>query len=125
VLVNGPKVGEVQNSAATFDVYFGGPNGVGNAASVYEMKGPTPYRFQGMVLLQPGLLEELLEMGALEVAEGVELDDVLNEPLEKRWQVAGGRIETPEEAATARLGDLQRRKWYKRFLDLDLGKYRR
>lgn len=120
VLVNGPKVGWVQNESDAFNVYFGGPHGFGSNSGVFEMKGPTPYRFQGMVSLAPGLLEELVEMGALEVATDMELDSVLAAPLESRWEVAGGRLETLEEASTARLGDLQRRKWYKRFLDLDL-----
>jgi len=59
-------------------------------------------------------------VGAFEVARGVDLDSLLAAPPDRMWEAAGGRIETIADAVTARLGDEQRRKWYQRFLGMNL-----
>lgn len=115
-LLNGPQVGEVRgDDADNTGVFFGGPFQTGRTMQIGGQ-----FYFQGMVQLGPGVLKLLLQHGALEVVEGVTFNDVLNVPSEERWEAAGGRIETVSEAATSKLGDVQRRKWYDKFLGLEL-----
>lgn len=122
VLLNGPRVGEVQGDSEgdTGGIYFGGPTAFG-PRDVYELKGDIKFRFQGMIALKHQTLEELINLGALDVADEMDLGEVLASPSSSRWEAAGGRIDRLSEAAEARLGDVQRRLWYKRFLDIDLG----
>lgn len=117
VLLNGPQVGRVQTDAG--GVFFGGPGGGSVGNGVFEIKGEVPYRFQGMAIFMPGSFEALLNVGALEVAKDVDVQDVLSQPRSERWAAAGGKITRLADAAEAELGDSQQQKWYRRFLDVD------
>mmetsp|Transcript_99593 Transcript_99593/g.260171 ORF Transcript_99593/g.260171 Transcript_99593/m.260171 type:complete len:608 (-) Transcript_99593:20-1843(-) len=119
ILLNGPPVGRVEDKDRR-EVYFGGASSVGGNGNVFEVKGPEPQMLQGMVVVLPQVLEELIDAGALEVVEDVDLQEVLSVPRGERWTAAGGRIETLADAVEARLGDVQKKMWYKRFLGLDL-----
>lgn len=68
------------------------------------------------------MLQELLLKGALEIAHGVKIQEVMDAPLSNRWAVAGGRLESINDAAAALLGDEQQRHWYQRYLGLGLEK---
>jgi len=118
VLLDGPAVGRSPDDES-IEVFFGGPSQLGNQGGVFEVKAKKPFRFQGMVLLLPGVLEELLDLGAVEVAHGVDVQDVLSAPRGERWEAAGGQIAEFKDAATAQLGDVQKRMWYQRFLGID------
>lgn len=115
VLLNGPPMGRPGSG-----VCFGGPSNLNQRGLVYEIRGPPVYRITGLVVLPPGQLELLLELGALEVVRGVELSDILSTPREDRWEAAGGRIRTVRDAVEAQLGDVQLQLWYKHFMDVDL-----
>eukprot|EP00933_Yihiella_yeosuensis_P030740 TRINITY_DN24330_c0_g1_i1.p1 TRINITY_DN24330_c0_g1~~TRINITY_DN24330_c0_g1_i1.p1 ORF type:complete len:579 (+),score=91.74 TRINITY_DN24330_c0_g1_i1:20-1756(+) len=122
VLLTGPLVGRVDGDGT--GVYFGGPmqGGPGGRGSVYELgqEGiPHNLKFQGFVSVSPQELHELLEQGFFEVVEGSKISDVLSAPVEDRWRSAGGRIDTLVDAAEAKLGDVQQRKWYNRFLGIE------
>ncbi|CAE8718711.1 unnamed protein product, partial [Polarella glacialis] len=117
VLLNGPEVGMIESEKAP--VFFGGPSQLGNQG-VFELRGNMPYRFQGVIPVDGGNFLELLEMGAFEVTQTrVALDELLAAPVAERWQIAGGKIDSLKEAATAKLGDVQQKMWYKRFFDID------
>lgn len=68
------------------------------------------------------MLQELLLKGALEIAHGVKIQEVMDAPLSNRWAVAGGRLESINDAAAGLLGDEQQRHWYQRYLGLGLEK---
>jgi len=115
VLLNGPKIGELHTGE---EVLFGGIEAL-NEPGIFQVAN-SPLRVRGFIKLEGGVLEELVSLGALEVVEGVDFQDLIDTPAEERWQEAGGRIKTLGELATARLGDTQRLKWYSRFLGLRL-----
>jgi len=112
-LVNGPVVSEDSDGP----LLWGGPASTGE---VRVNSGDGAVRVSGFTLLLPGTLELLMDLGALEVAPGVDIETLLRAPVEERWQVAGGTIDTLADARTAQLGDVQRRKWYQRFLEIDV-----
>lgn len=118
-LLNGPKVGETSDGN---EVLFGGLNGLGgNGQSTFEVAdGEPPLRLHGFTLLMPGILGKLLRLGALEVVQGMSVDDLAKVPAAERWAAAGGRVSSLFEASAALSGDVQRRKWYSRMLGLDV-----
>ncbi|CAK0847485.1 unnamed protein product [Prorocentrum cordatum] len=123
-LLNGPKVGETSDGN---EVLFGGLNGLGeNGQSTFEVAdGEPPLRLHGFTLLMPGILGKLLRLGALEVVQGMSVDDLAKVPAAERWTAAGGRVSSLFEASAALSGDVQRRKWYSRMLGLDIQTRRR
>merc|ERR1740121_314722 len=118
-LLNGPTVGKLPEGE---EVTFGGTSQLGAYSErVLEVGGDgVTINVLGSVLFLPGVLSKLASLGALEVAKGVQLRELLAVPASERWRVAGGRIDSLEEAALAAAGDVQRRKWYQRFLGLDV-----
>jgi len=118
-LLNGQVVGKTQDGR---DVTFGGMSLAGSFSnSVVEVGEDVKACLAGQLVLAPGLLRKLVASGALEVAAGVKPDDLLPLPRQEQWPAAGGRIESTEEASLSSLGDVQLRKWYRRFLGLEPG----
>lgn len=114
VILTGPQVGELPNGGK---VFFGGL--VPSERQLLQISGSYIW---GQVLLPPHMLQELLLKGALEIAHGVKIQEVMDAPLSNRWAVAGGRLESINDAAAALLGDEQQRHWYQRYLGLGLEK---
>jgi len=112
VLLNGPRVGTLSGSFG--DCFFGGSR---PTESLMLVPGGGIW---GQIMLPAGQLENFLASGALEVVEGAQLSDVMGVPAEERWAAMGGKLESLAEAATASLGDKQRRTWYSRFLGVEL-----
>jgi len=111
-LLNGPMISDSSTS-----VFWGGPANTGEV----EIKSPTDsIRISGLCVLTPGTLEFLVELGAFEAAPDNDLEKLIRQPVEERWQAAGGRIEKLSDASTAALGDIQRTLWFRRFLDIDV-----
>ncbi|CAE7366309.1 unnamed protein product [Symbiodinium natans] len=104
-LLNGPQLGREGGG----NVYWGGPQG-----PAIKLQG-SDEQFRGFTILYPGMLERLLELGAFEVTD-VDVREVVKVPVEERWQFAGGTIDSLADARSAQLGDVQRDKWFKRFL---------
>jgi len=110
-LLNGPQIGREKGGP----VHWGGPQG----STVIKVQGSDEsVQFRGFTILFPGALERLLELGAFEVSEAGVLE-VLKAPMEERWEVAGGTIDSVSDAQSAQLGDVQRKKWFKRFLEFE------
>ena len=103
-LLNGPQLGREGGP-----VYWGGPQG-----PAIKLQG-SDEQFRGFTILYPGMLERLLELGAFEVTD-VDVREVVKVPVEERWEFAGGTIDSLADARSAQLGDVQREKWFKRFL---------
>lgn len=117
-LINGPLIARLgAPSSAGDDLFWGGPQPTG------EMNikgGGGTIRVKGLTALLPGTLEYLIKIGAFTVANDVDLEEMVDLPVAERWAAAGGTIDTIAEAQSAQLGDVQRQKWYKKFLDLDV-----
>jgi len=115
VMLNGPTLDADQ------DVHLGGFGGA--RQTVYKIKTPgddgITYKVAGHTHFAPSAFDALLNIGALEVADGVEAQAILAAPRHQRWAAAGGTIKTPAEATEAALGDEQQRKFYSRFLRMD------
>mmetsp|Transcript_81930 Transcript_81930/g.158286 ORF Transcript_81930/g.158286 Transcript_81930/m.158286 type:complete len:285 (+) Transcript_81930:65-919(+) len=110
-LLNGPVIDSEES------VFWGGPANTGEV----EIKSPTDsIRISGLVVMKPGTLEFLVELGAFEVAASNDLDKLIREPVDERWHAAGGRIKEWSDAKTAALGDIQKTLWFRRFLDIDV-----
>eukprot|EP00930_Biecheleria_cincta_P091155 TRINITY_DN80650_c0_g1_i1.p1 TRINITY_DN80650_c0_g1~~TRINITY_DN80650_c0_g1_i1.p1 ORF type:complete len:552 (-),score=104.39 TRINITY_DN80650_c0_g1_i1:60-1715(-) len=109
VLLNGPKMAITRSGS---DVLFGGSSDSDGLFTV-----PDGYIW-GCVKLPPGVLEELMRIGALQLAKGTTLQDIFAVPTPLRWEAAGGKIETLSEAAASAIGDAQRRRWYRFFLGI-------
>lgn len=45
------------------------------------------------------------------------ITEILNAEVRDRWTVAGGKVETLQDAQTAQLADKQRLKWFSRCLE--------
>eukprot|EP00929_Paragymnodinium_shiwhaense_P042453 TRINITY_DN21966_c0_g2_i1.p1 TRINITY_DN21966_c0_g2~~TRINITY_DN21966_c0_g2_i1.p1 ORF type:complete len:604 (-),score=151.20 TRINITY_DN21966_c0_g2_i1:203-2014(-) len=122
LLLNGPLTGTMRDGKG--GIFFGGPNHLPmREDGIIEVAGEDgPCRFRGVILFMPGVVQELLRSGALEMVDAKDADvkRVLAAPAHERWQLAGGTINGIRDAAEASLGDRQKRKWYKRFLDLSL-----
>jgi len=116
-LLNGPAIGNTNDGR---DVTFGGMSQTGSFSNGVLEVGEEDVKacLAGQLLLGPGLLRKLVAFGALEVAEGVKLQDIISLPQEERWLAAGGRIESTEDAAVAAMGDVQLQKWYERFVNI-------
>jgi len=112
MLLNGPKIGSTSLGA---DVHFGGPEGI-NSLSIPASKSEV---IAGTFALPAGTLQQLLETGALSIANTTR-EDVFTTRHFERWQVAGGKLESLTEAMAAVQGDKQQAKWYRAILDLDL-----
>ncbi|CAJ1345371.1 unnamed protein product [Effrenium voratum] len=113
-LLNGPVV------HTKSQITWGGPQGAGVTYEVQDEENNLKGFFQGFTVLHGmGTLERLVELGALELTEA-SLQELLSVEPEERWRAAGGHLRTLRETELAQLGDKQRRKWFKRFLDLDL-----
>jgi len=112
-LLNGPV-----DPRGDSNIFWAGPHG---SNYVYKVLEDSNFEgsFRGFTILAPGVLEMLLEVGALEKCEEG-ISKILSTDVKDRWSEAGGKIETIPEAKTAQLGDKQRRKWFKRFENLDL-----
>lgn len=121
ILLNGPKIGEMPDGSG--DLYFGGTSNLGQPdAEIFEIGGgEVPFRLKGVEMLLPGVLEKLLSLGALEVAQGVDMQTVVSTPRDARWELAGGKVQGLRESWMAAIGDVQRRKWFERFLGMELG----
>ncbi|CAE7375256.1 unnamed protein product [Symbiodinium sp. CCMP2456] len=104
-LLNGPPLGREKSGP----VYWGGPQGPD-----IKLQG-SDEQFRGFTILFPGMLERLLELGAFEVTD-VDVREVVKVPVDERWQFAGGKIDSLADARSASLGDVQREKWFKRFI---------
>ena len=63
----------------------------------------------------PGLS---VKVGALEKSNA-SITEILNAEVRDRWTVAGGKVETLQDAQTAQLADKQRLKWFSRGLEDD------
>eukprot|EP00913_Durusdinium_trenchii_P031907 g29883.t1 len=99
------------------EVYFGGL--VPSEQQLIQVAGS--YIWGQVVFSLPVLEErryELLQSGALELAPGVRVHEVMSAPRTSRWAAAGGRLESINDAAAALLGDDQQRHWYQRYLGL-------
>lgn len=115
-LLDGPKIGVLSGGAG--DVFFGGPVPTPpDAGGLLAVPGGGVW---GRVELPPGLLELLIAVGALEVAEDFALPDATAAPAPERWAAVGGTIGTISDALTSAQGDAQRKKWYRTFLGLDI-----
>lgn len=114
VMLTGPQVGELPNGGK---VFFGGL--VPSERQLLQISGSYIW---GQVLLPPHMLQELLQCGALEIANGVKIQEVMDAPLSSRWAVAGGRLASINDAAASLLGDEQQRHWYQRYLGLGMEK---
>ncbi|CAK0834713.1 unnamed protein product, partial [Prorocentrum cordatum] len=112
-LLNGPRV--------SADAFFGGTSKVGGSDVLRVEQGETSFPLlRGVVVLAPGVLEELLAAGALEPSDA-SVQEVLDADIEARWAVAGGTVGSLAEARLAAAGDVQLRAWYGRFLQSSLG----
>merc|ERR1712087_135049 len=110
-LPNGPKIGATGLGA---DVHFGGLQGInsqGLQASESEV-------IVGSFVLPAGTLHQLLETGALSIANTTR-EDVFAARHSERWQVVGGTLESLTEAKAAGQGDKQQTKWYRAIIGLD------
>merc|ERR1719145_215196 len=118
VLLNGPVVGRTPDGN---EVLFGGMHSLGSGKGVFEVAdGDPPLRVQGLVVFFPGVLNKVLKLGGLEVVQKTTVDDITKVPSHQRWHAAGGTVISLSEASAAAAGDRQRRKWYRRFLGLEL-----
>mmetsp|Transcript_65004 Transcript_65004/g.157254 ORF Transcript_65004/g.157254 Transcript_65004/m.157254 type:complete len:607 (+) Transcript_65004:3-1823(+) len=116
VVLDGPKIGTL--SGGYGDVFFGGPMPTPpEAGGLLAVPGGGVW---GRLELPPGLLELLLALRALEVAEGYGLQHAAAAPTDERWTAVGGTISTIRDALTAAQGDAQRKRWYRSYLGLDV-----
>lgn len=113
MLLNGPVIGEDANG----EVLWGGP---ANSGEIRMDGGQHSLRVRGVTVLLPGTLELLLELGAFEIVDGVDIQAVLAAPPQERWHMTGGSISSIVEAQTSQFADVQRAKWFKRFLNVDV-----
>ncbi|CAK9038784.1 unnamed protein product [Durusdinium trenchii] len=116
VILTGPRVGELPAFGGE-EVYFGGL--VPSEQQLIQVAGSYIW---GQVVFSLPVLEELLQSGALELAPGVRVHEVMSAPRTSRWAAAGGRLESINDAAAALLGDDQQRHWYQRYLGLSVEK---
>ena len=63
-----------------------------------------------------------IKVGALEKSSA-SITEILNAEVRDRWTVAGGKVETLQDAQTAQLADKQRLKWFSRCLE-DHGRWK-
>lgn len=112
MLLNGPVIGRDSSG----EVFWGGP---ANSGEIRMNSGGHSLRLRGVTVLLPGTLELLVELGAFEIVHGADLQAVVAAPSEERWHMTGGNITSIADARTSQLGDVQRAKWFKRFLDID------
>eukprot|EP00440_Ansanella_granifera_P047351 gb/GFBE01051282.1/.p1 GENE.gb/GFBE01051282.1/~~gb/GFBE01051282.1/.p1 ORF type:complete len:371 (+),score=89.30 gb/GFBE01051282.1/:1-1113(+) len=106
VLLNGPQIGETREEGSA--VLFGGPGRASDARSVLPLPGGDAVI--GKFSLPAGVLQDLLKSGALSIAEGVELEEVLAAERSQRWAAAGGKLRTVKELAAAVQGDTQQKR---------------
>jgi len=114
VILNGPKIGSTPAGGA---VRFGGFERCNNNNL---LRAPGLDVIAGSFSLPPGTLQELLDLSALEVVSNVNLEGLLGTKSSDMWQAAGGKLEKLAEVTAATLGDKQRRKWYRAFLQRNL-----
>lgn len=112
VVLNGPKVGYIHDG--TGEVFFGGTN-TSKGAPVLRIPGGITL---GCITFASGVLEELLSLGAIEVAQGISLGDTLNMPVEERWLASGGELNSLRDVSFAAMGDQQLLLWYSQMLGL-------
>lgn len=113
MLLNGPMIGE----DASGEVLWGGP---ANSGEIRMDSGKHSLRVRGVTVLLPGTLELLLELGAFEIVDGVDIQAVLAAPPQERWHITGGNISSISEAQSSQFADVQRAKWFKRFVNMDI-----
>jgi len=120
ILLNGPILTSIEGVPG--DVTFGGPLQIAEK-SVLQMNlagVESALLVSGVIVLSDETLQECVRSGALSVVEDVALDK-LSEPSSstEKWLLAGGKLDTVEDAKVALLGDEQRRMWFKRMLNID------
>lgn len=118
IVLNGPQLGEAPDGTP---ILFGGTSAKGSNEVYQVAAGSKSLLVKGFEFLQTGMLEEFLQLGALEIADSVTLKDIIEAPCSSRWQVAGGTSTTIFEASMSILGDTQLRKWFKRYMNLETG----
>lgn len=122
LLLNGPRIAPSPDGRCD-GIRYGGINPLGErGAKVLELQGAggSVHRFQGLVPLMYDELQALLKHRALTPIHDVKYQDLLDLPASERWTAANGKVLSILDARTAQLGDVQKRMWYKRFLNLDL-----
>lgn len=115
VLVNGPAIGSLPDGRA---VRFGG---IERCSSDHIVQIEGAGAIAGKIILPPGLLDKLLHIRAVTVAEDASVRSMFSEPALASglaWETAGGTINSLADAATASQGDHQLRKWYREMLGI-------
>eukprot|EP00747_Dinoflagellata_sp_TGD_P130555 gnl/TRDRNA2_/TRDRNA2_174843_c0_seq1.p1 gnl/TRDRNA2_/TRDRNA2_174843_c0~~gnl/TRDRNA2_/TRDRNA2_174843_c0_seq1.p1 ORF type:complete len:137 (+),score=23.91 gnl/TRDRNA2_/TRDRNA2_174843_c0_seq1:146-556(+) len=112
MLLNGPKIGSTTLGA---DVHFGGLQGI-NSQVIQASESEV---ITGSFTLPAGTLHQLLEAGALSIANTTR-EDVFAARHSERWWVVGGSLESLAEAKAAGQGDKQQAKWYRAIIGLQL-----
>jgi len=120
LLLNGPKIGQMRDGSG--EISFGG---MSNPAAD-DITGETGLIFQvpggyiwGYIHLPAGALEQYMQLGAMVISDAT-LQDIMAVSEERRWEVAGGTIDSLKDVEIAALADAQRRKWYKTYLGVNL-----
>lgn len=113
-LLNGP----IDRRSQERQIYWAGPQGSNYIYKVVE-ESNFEGSFRGFTILPSGMLETFIEVGALEKSSA-SITEILNAEVRDRWTVAGGKVETLQDAQTAQLADKQRLKWFSRFEGIEL-----
>jgi len=120
LLLNGPKIGQMRDGSG--EISFGG---MSNPA-VDDVTSATGLIFQvpggyiwGCIHLPAGALEQYMQFGAMVMSDAT-LQDIMAVSEERRWEVAGGTIDSLKDVEIAALADAQRKKWYRTYLGVDL-----
>lgn len=113
-LLNGP----IDRRSQEKQIYWAGPQGSNYIYKVVE-ESNFEGSFRGFTILPSGMLETFIEVGALKKSSA-SITEILNAEVRDRWTVAGGKVETLQDAQTAQLADKQRLKWFSRFEGIEL-----
>lgn len=113
VLLNGPSIGKVGSDV----VQFGGVVGLNERKFLPLPSGGGRI---GYFEFPAGVLQDLLLQDFLCVAKHLDCNAVMEVDVERRWELAGGTLNTMQDVASAAQGDKQARKWYRAILGVDV-----
>lgn len=114
VMLNGPPTDQTH----AHNITFGGRQYFGKG--VHSFLGGQ-LRVSGLITLPFEALRLLILDGIFHVAPDIEAGGLLDAPIDKRWEVAGGRIGAREDPGVEALADVQRDLWFRRFMALSVG----
>jgi len=115
VLLNGPRLKDDSS-----EVYYGGPDIDESAFREFgsRIRRIGDVNTVGCTVLEDGLLEALVQAGALQVADAhITAEALLDNATEYRWELAGGKLDSISDIRAAALADVQRERWFKKFCE--------